>query len=214
VNQQQSAENVSIDDIPIDIATTQSEHVEPDDVPDEIGLITRGLASERPPTNPLVVVEGRSVVVYSRNGWNRSLRSSGLSSGRATSRPIRPATSIGSTTSSTTSSPSASLTRRHRFDKQSPFTPWGIQPDASEQKRFRQQAVQTERKPSELVAGDVPPPQVGHISVSAGRVVPQWRHSYRVDVLAVRMPTTLAKHVDKTHLLGDSVALVVNPRLR
>jgi len=25
------------------------------------------------------------------------------------------------------------------------------------------------------------------------------------------MPTNLAKHVDKTHLLGDSVALVVNP---
>jgi len=57
VNQQQSAENVSIDDIPVDIATTQSEHVEPDDIPDEIGLITRGLASEQPPTNPLVVLK-------------------------------------------------------------------------------------------------------------------------------------------------------------
>jgi len=40
--------------------------------PDEIGLITRGLASERPPTNPLVVLKAASVVVYSRNGWNRS----------------------------------------------------------------------------------------------------------------------------------------------
>jgi len=57
VSHQQSAENVSIDGIPVDIATTQSEHVEPDDVPDKIESITRGLAGEHPPTNPLVVLK-------------------------------------------------------------------------------------------------------------------------------------------------------------
>jgi len=70
VSQQQSADDVSIDDIPIDIATTQSGEIEPADVPDEIGSITRGFASEQPPTNPLVVLKAGSVVVYSWNGWN------------------------------------------------------------------------------------------------------------------------------------------------
>jgi len=57
VSQQQSAENVSIDDILVDIATTQSDTVEPDDVPEEIESITRGFASEHPPTNPIVVLK-------------------------------------------------------------------------------------------------------------------------------------------------------------
>ena len=57
MSQQQSAENASIDEIPVDIATTQSDTVEPGDVPGEIESITRGLASEHPPTNPLVVLK-------------------------------------------------------------------------------------------------------------------------------------------------------------
>ena len=57
MSQQRSAENVSIDDIPVGIATTQSEIVEPDDVPEEIESITRGFASEHPPTNPIVVLK-------------------------------------------------------------------------------------------------------------------------------------------------------------
>jgi hypothetical protein len=57
VSQQQSAENVSIDDIPADIANTQSDTVEPDDVPEEIESLTRRLASGRPPTNPIVVLK-------------------------------------------------------------------------------------------------------------------------------------------------------------
>ena len=57
VSQRQSAENVSADDIPVDIADTQSDIVEPDDVPKEIESVTRGLASERPPTNPIVVLK-------------------------------------------------------------------------------------------------------------------------------------------------------------
>ena len=57
MSQQQRAETVSIDDIPVDIATTQSDTVEPDDVPEEIESITRGLADEHPPTNPLVVLK-------------------------------------------------------------------------------------------------------------------------------------------------------------
>ena len=57
MSQQQSADNVSIDDIPVDIANTQSGDVDPTDVPDEIKSISRGLASEQPPTNPLVVLK-------------------------------------------------------------------------------------------------------------------------------------------------------------
>ena len=57
MSQQRSAENVSIDNIPVDIDTTQLDTVEPDDVPEEIESITRGLASENPPTNPIVVLK-------------------------------------------------------------------------------------------------------------------------------------------------------------
>ena len=57
MSQQQSADNVSIDDIPVDIHNTQSGEVNPTDVPDEIESITRGLAGEHPPTNPLVVLK-------------------------------------------------------------------------------------------------------------------------------------------------------------
>jgi hypothetical protein len=57
VSQQQSADNVSIDDIPVDIDNTQSEDIGPADVPKEIESITRGPASEQPPTNPIVVLK-------------------------------------------------------------------------------------------------------------------------------------------------------------
>ena len=54
---QQQTNNVSIDDIPIDIDNTQSSEVNLTDIPDEIESITRGLAGEHPPTNPLVVLK-------------------------------------------------------------------------------------------------------------------------------------------------------------
>lgn len=57
MSEQQSANDVSIDDIPVDIANTQSGDVEPTDIPDEIESITRGLAGVHPPTNPLVVLK-------------------------------------------------------------------------------------------------------------------------------------------------------------
>jgi hypothetical protein len=57
VSQQQSTDNVSIDEIPVDIDNTQAAEVDSADVPDEIESITRGLASEHPPTNPLVVLK-------------------------------------------------------------------------------------------------------------------------------------------------------------
>ncbi|MEZ3172348.1 hypothetical protein ABNG03_17260 [Halorubrum sp. RMP-47] len=57
MSQQQSADNVSIDDIPVDIANTQSGEVDPTEVPDEIESITRGLAGDHPPTNPIVVLK-------------------------------------------------------------------------------------------------------------------------------------------------------------
>ncbi|WP_408960748.1 hypothetical protein [Natrinema sp. 74] len=57
MSQQQSQNDVSIDAIPVDIANTQSGEVVPDEVPEEIRSITRGLAGEQPPTNPLVVLK-------------------------------------------------------------------------------------------------------------------------------------------------------------
>jgi len=48
VSQQQTADDVSVDEIPIDTSTTQSGEIEPADVPAEIESITRGLASEQP----------------------------------------------------------------------------------------------------------------------------------------------------------------------
>lgn len=57
MSEQQSVNDVSIDDIPVDIANTQSGDVKPTDIPDEIESITRGLAGEHPPTNPLVVLK-------------------------------------------------------------------------------------------------------------------------------------------------------------
>jgi hypothetical protein len=75
VSQQQSAENVSTDDIPVDIATTQSDTVEPDDVPEEIKSITRGLASEHPPTNPIVVLKAvRWWYLHERGGTDPAFR--------------------------------------------------------------------------------------------------------------------------------------------
>jgi len=57
VSQQQSPRDVPIDEIPVDIDNTQSVEVDSADVPDEIESITRGLAGEQPPTNPLVVLK-------------------------------------------------------------------------------------------------------------------------------------------------------------
>ena len=55
MSQQQPANDVSIDEIPTDISNTQSGEIEPAEVPVESEFITRGLVSEQPPTNPLVV---------------------------------------------------------------------------------------------------------------------------------------------------------------
>jgi len=57
VSQQQRPNDVSIDAIPVDIANTQSGEVDFVEVPEEIRSITRGLASDQPPTNPLVVLK-------------------------------------------------------------------------------------------------------------------------------------------------------------
>ena len=57
MSQQQSADTVSIDDIPVDLRKAQSGDVDLTDIPDEIESITRGLAGEHPPTNPLVVLK-------------------------------------------------------------------------------------------------------------------------------------------------------------
>ena len=57
VSQQQDVDNVSIDDIPVDVTNIQSGELDPVEVPEEIEPITRELASEHPPTNPLVVLK-------------------------------------------------------------------------------------------------------------------------------------------------------------
>ena len=75
MSQQRSAENVSIDDIPVNIATTQSDTVEDDDVPEEIESITRGLASENPPTNPIVVLKAaRWWYLHGKGGTDPAFR--------------------------------------------------------------------------------------------------------------------------------------------
>ena len=75
MSQQQSAENVSVDDIPVDIADTQSDTVEPDDVPEEIESITRGLASEHPPTNSIVVFKAaRWWYIHGKGGSDPAFR--------------------------------------------------------------------------------------------------------------------------------------------
>lgn len=57
MSQQQSQTDISIDAIPVDIANTQSGEVNPAEVPEKIESITRELACEQPPTNPLVVLK-------------------------------------------------------------------------------------------------------------------------------------------------------------
>jgi len=75
VSQQQTADDVSVDEIPIDISTTQSGEIEPADVPAEIESITRGLASEQPPTNPLIVLKAaRWWYIHGKGGTDPSFR--------------------------------------------------------------------------------------------------------------------------------------------
>jgi len=57
VSQQQSSRDASIDEITVDIANTQSGDVHASDVPEVIKSITRGLADEQPPANPIVVLK-------------------------------------------------------------------------------------------------------------------------------------------------------------
>ncbi|WP_254544790.1 hypothetical protein [Halomarina pelagica] len=57
MSQQQHSSDVSIDAIPVDGANSQSAEVEPEDVPEEPRSITQALATEQPPTNPLVALK-------------------------------------------------------------------------------------------------------------------------------------------------------------
>ena len=57
MSQQQNPRDVSIDEMPVDIASTQSAKVEPADIPEEIRSITCGLANAQSPTNPLVILK-------------------------------------------------------------------------------------------------------------------------------------------------------------
>ena len=75
MNQQQCANDVSIDEIPIDIANTQSGAVDPAEIPEEIQSITRGLASEQPPTNPLVVLKAaRWWYIHGKGGTDSAFK--------------------------------------------------------------------------------------------------------------------------------------------
>ncbi|MUV59444.1 hypothetical protein [Halobacterium sp. CBA1126] len=53
----QQPNDIAIDAIPIDLEATQTGDVDLSDVPDDIESITRGLAGEQPPTNPIVVLQ-------------------------------------------------------------------------------------------------------------------------------------------------------------
>ncbi|MDS0300976.1 hypothetical protein NDI76_19710 [Halogeometricum sp. S1BR25-6] len=75
MSQQQRPNDVSIDAIPVDIANTQSGEVKSTDVPDEIRSITHGLASEQPPTNPLVVLKAaRWWYIHGKGGTDPAFR--------------------------------------------------------------------------------------------------------------------------------------------
>ncbi|AKH98735.1 hypothetical protein [Halanaeroarchaeum sulfurireducens] len=75
MSQQQRPNDVSIDAIPVDIANTQSGAVKPADVPEEIRSITRGLASDQPPTNPLVVLKAaRWWYIHGKGGTDPAFR--------------------------------------------------------------------------------------------------------------------------------------------
>ncbi|MDR5673599.1 hypothetical protein RH858_10660 [Halalkaliarchaeum sp. AArc-GB] len=75
MSQQQTADDVSVDEIPIDISNTQSGEIEPAEVPAEIESITHGLASERPPTNPLVVLKAaRWWYIHGKGGSDPAFR--------------------------------------------------------------------------------------------------------------------------------------------
>jgi len=75
VSQQQHANDVSVDEIPIDISNTQSGEINPGEVPAEIESITRGLASEQPPTNPLVVLKAaRWWYIHGKGGSDPAFR--------------------------------------------------------------------------------------------------------------------------------------------
>jgi len=75
VSQQQRSNDVSIDDIPVDVTNTQSGEVDPAEVPEEIESITRGLAGEHPPTNPLVVLKAaRWWYIHGKGGSDPAFR--------------------------------------------------------------------------------------------------------------------------------------------
>ncbi len=66
---------MSIDDIPINISHTQSGEIEPAEVPAKIESITHGLASEQPPTNPLVVLKvARWWYIHGKGGSDPAFR--------------------------------------------------------------------------------------------------------------------------------------------
>jgi hypothetical protein len=91
MSQQQHPSDISIDQIPIDLPNTQTSEVDPADIPEEIRSITCGLASEHPPTNPLVVLKAARWW-YIHGKVAPTPHSSGPSSGHVTSRQTRPAT--------------------------------------------------------------------------------------------------------------------------
>ncbi len=69
MSQQQHPSDISIGQIPIDLSNTQTSEVNPAEVPEEIQSITRGLASEQPPTNSLVVLKAaRRWYIHGKGG--------------------------------------------------------------------------------------------------------------------------------------------------
>ena len=57
MSQQQEPRTVSVDEIPVDPTNTVTGDVESADIPEKIRSITNELASQQPPTNPLVVLK-------------------------------------------------------------------------------------------------------------------------------------------------------------
>ena len=65
----QERDDVSIDPIPVDVSKSLSDEVNPTEIPDVIDSLTRALASDEPPTNPLVVLKAaRWWYIHGRGG--------------------------------------------------------------------------------------------------------------------------------------------------
>ncbi|GAD52498.1 hypothetical protein MBEHAL_1258 [Halarchaeum acidiphilum MH1-52-1] len=75
MNEKQERDDVAIDPIPVDVSKSLSDEVDPSEIADEIDSLTRALASDKPPTNPLVVLKAaRWWYIHGKGGTDPAFR--------------------------------------------------------------------------------------------------------------------------------------------